>query len=94
MGSRKKREMLTWYGRPYDPRNLDKKQVRETLSQIARPHVLAKLQPSHCEDNDSQLKLTSVEAETALKATNWPSGGCQRQQQECDAGEPERVSED
>lgn len=35
-GSRKKREMLTWYGRPYDPDNIDEEQVRAALAQIAK----------------------------------------------------------
>ncbi len=35
-GSRKKREMLTWYGRPYDPDNIDEEQVRTVLAQIAK----------------------------------------------------------
>ena len=35
-GSRKKREMLTWYGRPYDPDNIDEEQVRATLTQIGK----------------------------------------------------------
>ena len=35
-GSRKKREMLTWYGRPYDPDDIDEEQVRLVLGQIAK----------------------------------------------------------
>lgn len=35
-GSRKKREMLTWYGRPYDPDNIDEERVRAALAQIAQ----------------------------------------------------------
>lgn len=34
--SRKKREMLNWYGRPYDPDNIDEEQVRAALAQIAK----------------------------------------------------------
>ena len=34
-GSRKKRQMLTWYGRPYDPDNIDEEQVSAALAQIA-----------------------------------------------------------
>ena len=35
-GSRKEREMPTWYGRPYDPDNIDEEQVRAALAQIAK----------------------------------------------------------
>ena len=35
-GSRKKREMLTWYGRPYDPDNIDEEQVRAALAKRAK----------------------------------------------------------
>ncbi len=35
-GSRKKREMLTWYGRPYDPDSIDEEQVRAAIAQIAK----------------------------------------------------------
>ena len=34
-GSRKKREMLTWYGRPYDSDDIDEVQVCAALAQIA-----------------------------------------------------------
>lgn len=34
-GSRQKREMLAWYGRPYDPDDIDEAQIRSTLNRIA-----------------------------------------------------------
>jgi hypothetical protein len=34
-GSRQKKEMLTWYGRPYDPDDIDEAQIRGALKRIA-----------------------------------------------------------
>jgi Plasmid pRiA4b ORF-3-like protein len=34
-GSRRKKEMLTWYGGAYDPDDIDEKQIRATLKRIA-----------------------------------------------------------
>ena len=34
-GSRQKKEMLAWYGRPYDPDDIDEAQIRSALKRIA-----------------------------------------------------------
>jgi len=34
-GSRRKKEMLTWYGGPYDPDDIDEPQIRITLKRMA-----------------------------------------------------------
>ena len=34
-GSRRKKEMLTWYGGPYNPDDIDEKQIRAALKRIA-----------------------------------------------------------
>jgi hypothetical protein len=34
-GSRQKREMLAWYGRPYDPDDIDEAQIRAALKRLA-----------------------------------------------------------
>jgi Plasmid pRiA4b ORF-3-like protein len=34
-GSRRKKEMLAWYGRPYDPDDIDEAQIRTALKRIA-----------------------------------------------------------
>jgi hypothetical protein len=34
-GSRRKKEMLGWYGRPYDPDDIDEAQIRAALKRIA-----------------------------------------------------------
>jgi hypothetical protein len=34
-GSRQKREMLAWYGRPYDPDDIDEAQIRAALKPLA-----------------------------------------------------------
>ena len=34
-GSRRKKEMLAWYGRPYDPEDIDEALIRDALKRIA-----------------------------------------------------------
>jgi hypothetical protein len=34
-GSRRKKEMTAWYGRPYDPDDMDEAQIRGALKRIA-----------------------------------------------------------
>ncbi len=34
-GSKKKKEALDWYGRPYDPDDIEEEQIRITLKRIA-----------------------------------------------------------
>ena len=47
-GSRKKKEALNWYGRPYDPDVIDEEQIRISLGRIveaARPPISSPLKP-------------------------------------------------
>jgi len=37
--------MLAWYGRPYDPDDIDEAQIRSTLKRIANPHRRGQSKP-------------------------------------------------
>jgi hypothetical protein len=41
-GSKKKKEALAWYGRPYDPDNIDERQIGIMLGRIAKPQPKGK----------------------------------------------------
>jgi hypothetical protein len=44
-GSKKKKEALDWYGRPYDPDDIDDEQIRITLRRIANASRSKKIPP-------------------------------------------------
>ena len=41
-GSKKKKEALAWYGRPYDPDNIDEQQIGITLGRVAKSQLKGK----------------------------------------------------